>query len=1294
MDCVCIWKQSCLGAVVNSDNSFYVLSPSKLTEIDTKTLHVKTVIPTTHSYSPDRLYSIQIHDEHLYIFSNSAEYQVYSLSPAEYVKSVLCSGKKPYIPHCTLVAKDLVIFSTLSHSNVYLFSLSALNSLGQVKKPVKLKLPSKVMVNSLALHPDENFLIGACNDGAIRLWNLDNKEEQCPLVNTGDEKRTKKTVRKLLKKGLSSVRSADFSPDGSQIISGDDSGLVTLWDTSDIANIKFLTSSRVSGFGLIDIAYYSDNSKFIALIKEGRVLLLEVSKSKIKYSSIFIIQNPTSPKPCKCLFALKSGHILMNWRDDENMLYLLSGITENPTTVVAALPGQGLLELFPSPVVYQSRFYYVSNRKLFAYDILDSKIKEMLQVEKGCISGFIVRPMDNPLHVLVVTDNIIVLYDIRKNLQSNLEGCTAVIVGRELEPAQTIILLCEDRISLGIYDIPSGTCKILPLAAKVKNLYWSPNTFGVTYETMHEHSIRLSCGFASKKIEDIGLDLSYRLEYDENLVLALWNPNGSMVALATTKRICTLTSSLSLIKNYSILDRVISLYWYGNTLIYSTCDGVYYCGDTAKLVLHTFAVSLLCGVLNDRIYVLSSGTIKAIPCNMIEPLLWGCLESDIDTSQINKIVRLMATPCISEEIIKKTLNKGHPQAAWHLAEKSLISNALKIEILKQLHKFEEIEKIILHGKDISDPIEYRNFLEELHSDHNWKPEKMLIPQIADFFDSCGQLEKEAKFLKISKNYWGLSLLHLSVGNKYALTEELQENEPNLDDVYVEPIELIPKLNLGYGELAYRQLVGNQDILVAYSDNLAQWFGLDALKAPEKFVPQFMEHEVSVRNEEEEEKREISEIDAICTYLRCDEGKGEAIVDVISGKTYRVNEAQWGGPLEESDPLDFDDKWGKQALPSHKVLINDENFLVIDELKLGKIWSFEMWVNVHGKNFTFLQIGNFSVQVLSKKIVCSVNGDEIQLELHEGFCKPTTSVWEHLCITVKEQNFSLYLGGNLSCSGKIGTEIDTESIRIAGFNGFVTELRVWKTCRTLEQIKENFRCPLEVLSEKRKKKWGNIKINKSENKIEVQSTNKIEFRLSMPENKQKLELKPLQISSMPKKLGPPGPLKSFLPLSKPKSTLSELFTFFSQKDFTSASKWIETFNSPLESETKLVRLYKFTLEILKNIGKLIESTRERKQLKGAAYYNLLSKVKINPEHKKIIMFEAVKQNVKVRNFGIASKEIYSMLDQANDEETSFLEGELKTCIENESQDKAERYEEILAEVQEDFSSKFVQFTEEI
>lgn len=143
--------------------------------------------------------------------------------------------------------------------------------------------------------------------------------------------------------------------------------------------------------------------------------------------------------------------------------------------------------------------------------------------------------------------------------------------------------------------------------------------------------------------------------------------------------------------------------------MFSRREGVYYCSDEIKLLFQTLSPSIICGVLNDRVLIASSskGTeIQARPVTMLEPLLLGVLKIKPDTEKINKIVRMMSTPLITENLIALLLNSGYPDAAWFLVEQiesNYISLELRVKIMKELNLFDEIFEKLLHKKYLEDP---------------------------------------------------------------------------------------------------------------------------------------------------------------------------------------------------------------------------------------------------------------------------------------------------------------------------------------------------------------------------------------------------------------------------------------------------------------------------------------------------------------------------------------------------------------------------------------------------------------
>ena len=208
-------------------------------------------------------------------------------------------------------------------------------------------------------------------------------------------------------------------------------------------------------------------------------------------------------------------------------------------------------------------------------------------------------------------------------------------------------------------------------------------------------------------------------------------------------------------------------------------------------------------------------------------------------------------------------------------------------------------------------------------------------------------------------------------------------------------------------------------------------------------------------------------------------------------------------------------------------------------------------------FGIVTVGSLSLQVRHKKLCC-VNGDsDILMQECEDNRKVKRSEWEHICISFREPNLNVYLGTNLVYSGNFGKLQINNTITIGGFSGMITEIRLWKTCRKIELIKENYKCPLEILSEKRKKKWLNIKINKNEKNISEVApvANKIEFRLPMPDSRARVELKPPSAGGFARRLAPPGNAGPAL-LNKPKASKEEDSNLFPKKSVDGEPKNIE------------------------------------------------------------------------------------------------------------------------------------------
>ena len=99
--------------------------------------------------------------------------------------------------------------------------------------------------------------------------------------------------------------------------------------------------------------------------------------------------------------------------------------------------------------------------------------------------------------------------------------------------------------------------------------------------------------------------------------------------------------------------------------------------------------------------------------------------------------------------------------------------------------------------------------------------------------------------------------------------------------------------------------------------------------------------------------DIEEAKSLSFYFRMDEGNGDHISDITDHKHKITIQGEniWStNPLEESEPLDFEDKWGKVSSPNFSVelhKIEGQKLSIQDpgKLKVSKNFTLEFWFNL-------------------------------------------------------------------------------------------------------------------------------------------------------------------------------------------------------------------------------------------------------------------------------------------------------------------------------------------------------------
>ena len=214
----------------------FVLSPA-LTELLQLDVHTGMVVNRLGIPNHIALSSpfLKLHNELLLLATGYSQLAVFDIQDWEYVGTISCGGKRPYVPSSVCFAEGLLVFSTVSNRNIYLFPLEALLTNGQVRKPVKIRLPPKVRVSRILAQPHTEVIVAACSDSLIRVWNVLSRDERTPVVDTSSQDISKKLINSIAKaKNRHGVACINFNEDGGRLLAGDDGGKLFVWRTENL----------------------------------------------------------------------------------------------------------------------------------------------------------------------------------------------------------------------------------------------------------------------------------------------------------------------------------------------------------------------------------------------------------------------------------------------------------------------------------------------------------------------------------------------------------------------------------------------------------------------------------------------------------------------------------------------------------------------------------------------------------------------------------------------------------------------------------------------------------------------------------------------------------------------------------------------------------------------------------------------------------------------------------------------------------------------------------------------------
>jgi hypothetical protein len=685
-----------------------------------------------------------------------------------------------------------------------------------------------------------------------------------------------------------------------------------------------------------------------------------------------------------------------------------------------------------------------------------------------------------------------------------------------------MLVLAEDGESLLLYALdsfkePEGA---FYLNAPCEAIYWTPIEEGsaVLYYIQKDRKLCFSQSKTTGRLEDVSASdqFSFKLDFEETVTQCLWN--GDKVAVATSMRVLILDADLKLLK--AVKAVAVSLCWCGSCLFFSTGLRVLYCTlkSPVECVLHCEKEAVIAGVLPDRLILAQNGSVFTTrPLLLTEPLIKAVLEDpEVDLSALVRAATLMETPLVSDGLISALLVHKQVKPAWHLLQSPSqmphLSLILRVRTMWFLKKYAAIIEILTQHVT-SDAVD------AVH-DYNYKLERKLMEKLAPQLERVGQLQLAGRCYALTRNFEELLRLVLQLGSLTAeehsdlavrlgqgsvvkvpkVSEVITLDRCELENLPISEVaDLLERRKAGYGETLFLvETTAHEELCTPVAENLGQFLGYSSLfnadfneAAQHKayIPPMTINRPTGQRGaidgsagkfpQEIAEAAELTEEEILVAYLHCDEGRGPTISDVVTGKTWDVDPEIWGDQILDGEPLEREDKWGKAAPPAYALETSSNCKLSLVDLSDRAITPFciEAWVRPYspdGTLFTFLP-NKLVLSVLNLRLY--VHDRSIPLE-----AAVTLQTWQHIALSYEDQRVSLYLNGALVSTIEEQMPGFSDLVVGEGYEGSFTEVRIWKKPRTQAELAENMHGPLEILSEKRKKKWAAIKISKTSNAI--------------------------------------------------------------------------------------------------------------------------------------------------------------------------------------------------------------------
>lgn len=245
---------------------------------------------------------------------------IYDYITAQLEYHFQCHGRKAYVIRNIIGSpiQENLFISAEGMRNVYLFNYSTIAN-GVIYQ--KLVLPQNENVYDIICHPNEKFVFIACTDSIVHIFDYSDptkiREIKTGIVDyqmSADGKTAKNQAELIKKASLQSVISIDINSTGNYLLSGNENGVVYLWDAFLAMKDKciLISKQRISVSGIFSVKFlktkqFQNLDRFICLTKEGKFFIYSImSKETVSVASptITATVNLSTTQPKTYIFDL------------------------------------------------------------------------------------------------------------------------------------------------------------------------------------------------------------------------------------------------------------------------------------------------------------------------------------------------------------------------------------------------------------------------------------------------------------------------------------------------------------------------------------------------------------------------------------------------------------------------------------------------------------------------------------------------------------------------------------------------------------------------------------------------------------------------------------------------------------------------------------------------------------------------------------------------------------------------------------------------------------------------------